>query len=182
MEFDVVGVDMSGESIRRARRHFPELEFHIANAVSLPFSKNSFEYVLFLTMGLDYAHPESQRYRTLDEIYRILKPGGTFVLSAHNPWYRFPAALLDREYLFTFFLNRPNLRRTFDQYKLHVEEHASFETYFANPVRQMRQLRRHGFESVELVGERDNPLRYFERAPHYVARKPADVSLTSGAT
>lgn len=169
--FDVVGTDVSDEAIRRARRHFPDLEFEVANAADLPFEDESFEYVLFSSFGLDYTYPESQRHRALAEVKRVLEPGGVFAFSSHNTWYRFPAVALDHEFLKTFYLRRPNWSRLFGRYKLHPDEHATFESYFTNPIRQRRQLRQHGFETLAVVGKREGLTRFLESAPHYVARK-----------
>ncbi|MHC3436917.1 class I SAM-dependent methyltransferase [Natrialbaceae archaeon A-gly3] len=169
--FDVVGADVSEEAIRRARSHFPDLEFEVADAAALPFDDESFEHVLFSSFGLDYTHPETQRHRALEEIKRVLDPGGLFAFSSHNTWYRFPAVALDHGYLKTFYLNRSNRSRLFSRYKRHEDDHVTFESYFTNPIRQRRQLRRHGFETVSVVGKRDGVSRFLEIAPHYVARK-----------
>lgn len=169
--FDVVGVDVSGEAIRRARKHFPDLEFEVANAASLPFSDDAFEYVLFSSFGLDYTYPETQRHRALEEIGRVLERGGLFAFSSHNTWYRFPAVVFDHDFLRTFYLDRSNWSRLFSRYKIHPDEHASFESYFTNPIRQRRQLRQHGFEPLATVGKRAGVARFLESAPHYVARK-----------
>lgn len=168
--FDVIGVDLSDEMIAAARALFPEIEFAVDDATDLGFDAEQFDYVLFSHNGIDYIHPESERLTALDEIHRVLKPGGTFVFSTHNTWYKLPALAVDHSFLGTFYLNRVNLPRLLDPYKKDVRE-ADLHTYMSNPVRQRRQLRRCGFSDPELIGKRDGPGKYFEAMLYFAARK-----------
>lgn len=168
---DVVGVDISEEAIGRARHHFPDLEFQIGDAAALSFRDETFEYVLFLRMGLDYTHPEVQRHTALAEIHRVLKPGGWFAFSSRNAWYTLPALAIDHSWIDRFYATWPNPVRIGRRYKLHVDEHGALLSYFSNPFRQRRQLRDHDFELVDIIGKLDGPLQYFDPIPHFVARK-----------
>src|SRR4030095_13396052 len=56
-----------------------------ADARQLPVADCSFAMVIFAFNGIDFLHPESDRFRALQEIGRILRPGGYFVFSSHNP-------------------------------------------------------------------------------------------------
>jgi len=56
-----------------------------ADARSLPFSNESFDVVIFAFNGIDFLYPESERIIALREIGRVLRPGGYFLLSTHNP-------------------------------------------------------------------------------------------------
>ncbi|MFC6976837.1 hypothetical protein ACFQL1_22440 [Halomicroarcula sp. GCM10025709] len=92
------------------------------------------------------------------------------MFSTHNAWYRFPAIVRDREFLRTFYLNRTNVPRLFDRYKKDTGE-ADLHTYMSNPIRQRRQLRRCGFDPLELVGKRDGPGKYFEAMLYFAAER-----------
>lgn len=167
--FDVVGVDVSEEMIAAARQVSPEIEFRVDDATNLNFDASTFDYVLFSHNGIDYIHPESERRRALLEIKRVLKPGGTFVFSTHNSWYRVPALVGDRNFLRTFYFSRENRSRWFAQYKIDLGE-ANLHTYMSNPLKQRRQLRECGFEPVEIVGKHGTPLKQLEAMLYFVAR------------
>ena len=72
---DVIGVDFSSEMLKIARRKNPNITYWELDATSLPFEKNSFNYIV---MGFGLRNiPEKNK--TLGEIYRILKNNGEFL-------------------------------------------------------------------------------------------------------
>lgn len=81
---DVLGVDFSEEALTIARRNVPDASFHQGDAQDLPFDKNSFDSVV---CGFGIIHvPDPQQ--ALQEMYRVLKPGGRVAVSvweAPNP-------------------------------------------------------------------------------------------------
>lgn len=168
--FDVVGIDVSDAMVERAQELFPEITFQVADATHLPFEDDAFRHVLFSHNGLDYLHPVEQRLSALREFRRVLAPDGVLAFSTHNTWYRFPALLTDREFVRQFYLSDGNLGRLFRRYKIDVVEDGPLATYLSNPVSQRRQLRRCGFEPLELVGKRDSALKNFEAMLYFVAR------------
>lgn len=169
--FDVVGLDASEPLVSRARERFPDIEFRVGDAVDLDVADDSYDQVLFSYNGICCINPEDRRLEALREFRRVLKPGGLLAFSSRNTWYRFPAAILDRDYLSRFYLTAENARRFFDPYKVgHDADGNSFEIYFATPWRQRRQLRDCDLEPVDIVGERDGLARLFETMPYYVAR------------
>lgn len=176
--FDVIGIDISEEMVREARSRFPELDVRVGDAANLDFPDGSFDHVLFSYSGLDLVHPEEKRFAVLREILRVLEPGGIFAFSAQNSLYLFPAFLIDWTYLWNFYVSSGNLSRWFERYRVDDVEYG-VKTYFINPLSQRRQLQRVGFEFVACVGKRDNPIRFFEFQPYYVARKP-EPALNSG--
>ena len=56
-----------------------------ADARALPFATESVEVVIFAFNGIDFLYPEADRVSALREIGRVLRPGGHFILSTHNP-------------------------------------------------------------------------------------------------
>ena len=80
-----VGVDYSEEMIRACRSRFPHLQFEVADASDLSqFADASFDSVVFSFNGIDCLTRE-KRENCLRECYRVLKPGGVYVMSSHNP-------------------------------------------------------------------------------------------------
>ncbi len=79
------GVDFSELIIEEARKRFPEKEFIVADILSLPFDDNSFDKVYSIAVihqipSLEY------RIKALEEVKRILRPGGHFYGVVWNIW------------------------------------------------------------------------------------------------
>jgi ubiquinone/menaquinone biosynthesis C-methylase UbiE len=78
------GIDLTWTGIQLSRKRF-EMDkkngcFLNANGEDLPFKNNSFDCVC--SMGVLHHTPEIER--ALDEIYRVLKPGGRLILMFYN--------------------------------------------------------------------------------------------------
>ena len=73
----VWGVDASPQFIERARRAAPQIPFQCAPAEAIPFEDASFDAVLLLDV-LEHVRRERP---VLQEVRRVLRPGGTLVLS-----------------------------------------------------------------------------------------------------
>jgi SAM-dependent methyltransferase len=81
-----VGVDYAEEMIRVCRSKHPRLQFEVADAADLShFANCSFDAIVFSFNGIDYLAPDKQRHRCLRECHRVLKSGGVFIFSSHNP-------------------------------------------------------------------------------------------------
>lgn len=171
--FEVVGVDVSVRMVETASELHPDIDFQVGDVVNLPFDDDQFEHALFSAYGLDYVYPETDRLAALEEVSRILKPGGVFAFNTHNSWYNVPAVLLARSRLKQLYLERGNLSRLLSRYKIAPHEYDT-ATYISNPRRQRRQLRDSGFDFLACVGKRSSPLKYLERGPYFVARNPDD--------
>lgn len=81
-----VGVDITPEHLRLARERVGRLaEVREADATSLPFSDGSFDYVY--SHGVIH-HIENPR-KAVEEILRVLKPGGRFNVHVYALWSHF---------------------------------------------------------------------------------------------
>jgi len=85
---NIIGLDLSEEMVFAARSiaknaQIP-VEFLVGDACALPFVENSFDTVFFSFNGL-MTIPEVQvRQKAIDDIYRVLKPGGRFIFTTHD--------------------------------------------------------------------------------------------------
>jgi ubiquinone/menaquinone biosynthesis C-methylase UbiE len=77
----VKGIDISKESIRIAKEWNPKIEFIVGNTEKLPYKDNEFDIVI-APLVLEYLPIWNTAFR---EINRVLKHGGLFVFSTHNP-------------------------------------------------------------------------------------------------
>ncbi|MFH7027934.1 MAG: class I SAM-dependent methyltransferase [Heteroscytonema crispum UTEX LB 1556] len=81
---NVTGLDASPLSLKRARQNVPQAQYVEAFAEEMPFADNEFD-VVHTSAALHEMQPEQLR-KILNEVYRVLKPGGVFALvDFHNP-------------------------------------------------------------------------------------------------
>ena len=91
-----LGVDLSIGMLRVARKRCPDATWVQADGAALPFRDGAFHYV---SNQFSYPHMR-HRERFVAEAFRMLRPGGRFVMTNIDPWtmdgwvlYRyFPAA------------------------------------------------------------------------------------------
>jgi len=81
---NVTGLDGSPLSLKRAKNNVPQAHYVEAFAENMPFADHSFD-VVHTSAALHEMNPE-QLQQILNEVYRVLKPGGTFTLvDFHSP-------------------------------------------------------------------------------------------------
>lgn len=81
---NVTGLDASPLSIKRAKQNVPAAEYVEAFAEDMPFSNNQFDLVH--TSAALHEMNSEQLQKILQEVYRILKPGGIFTfVDFHSP-------------------------------------------------------------------------------------------------
>jgi len=67
-----------------------EIPFFAENACALSFDTESFDAVIFSFNGIMTIPAKEMRQKAFNEIYRVLRPGGTFIFTTHdmnNPQY-----------------------------------------------------------------------------------------------
>jgi ubiquinone/menaquinone biosynthesis C-methylase UbiE len=75
---NVTGLDASPKSLERARQNVPEASYIEAFAEKMPFADNLFD-VVHTSVALHEMQPQQLR-KIINEVYRVLKPGGVFTL------------------------------------------------------------------------------------------------------
>jgi SAM-dependent methyltransferase len=78
--FHAVGIDSSPNAIERAARDHPRVEFLIGDVLDLPFPDQAFDVLLDRGCFHYVASPDRPRYEA--EAWRVLRPGGRFLLRA----------------------------------------------------------------------------------------------------
>jgi SAM-dependent methyltransferase len=90
----VVGVDLSAEMLRvagsKAESEGVQIQRVQTNIVELDGLRDqSFDYAACLFSTLGMVMGVAERRRVLGHVYRLLRPGGRFVLHVHNRWFNF---------------------------------------------------------------------------------------------
>lgn len=85
--YKVLGIDLVPEMITNAKKIAQEknldVNYDVGDATKLKYPDNSFDNVIFSTNGFGQIPGREKRRKAIEEIYRILKPGGYFILVAH---------------------------------------------------------------------------------------------------
>lgn len=87
--FDLYGIDFSAEMIKLAHKYTEKHNFKanlkVEDIRSLPFSDNYFDWAIAIA---SYHHLDGKedREKALQELFRVLKPGGEAFLTVWNKW------------------------------------------------------------------------------------------------
>lgn len=94
----VHGIDPSKENVLLATQRYPKITFHHSKVENTTFQNNYFDAVVFC----DTLEHVQNELSAINEIYRVLKPGGVLILSVpHKGLFSF----LDPSYPLYFFKN-----------------------------------------------------------------------------
>ena len=83
-EGNYFGCDVSKNLIEIAQKTYPQESFQVTEPLKLPFNNNFFDAVYSIAV-LHHIPSKEFRLEFLQEIKRVLKPKGTFVLTAWKP-------------------------------------------------------------------------------------------------
>jgi len=91
---EVWGIDISETAIEKNRARFPAFNFRRMDACAMTFPENSFDVVVCS----EVIEHLPDRSKFLDDVRRILKSGGTFILTTPNwcSWYGLARAIAER--------------------------------------------------------------------------------------
>lgn len=91
MRFDVIGIDITPEMINTAKKISSaknlNIAYEVGDATNLKYPDNYFDGAIFANNGWVQIPGKENRQKSLNEIYRVLKPGGHFILTAHQRYY-----------------------------------------------------------------------------------------------
>ncbi len=85
--YKVLGIDLVPEMIANAKKIAQEkyltIDYEVSDATNLKYPDNSFDNAIFSTNGFGQIPSKQKRQKALQEIYRVIKPSGYFILVAH---------------------------------------------------------------------------------------------------
>lgn len=85
---NIIGVDISKKLLSFSKKYCKKNNLPICfkkeNAMNLSFPKEYFDVVFFSYNGFMTIPKKENRIKALQEIYRVLKPNGLFIFTAHN--------------------------------------------------------------------------------------------------
>jgi len=84
MGFDVFGIDLNKNMIKYARKHYPHIEFKVADMRKFSLSKQ-FDSVICLATTFCYNTTNENVVSTLKSFYNILKKDGILITETFNP-------------------------------------------------------------------------------------------------
>ena len=73
----VAGIDLDAEAVAVARERYPSIDFQAAPLEAIPHPDEAFDVVLCL----DVLEHVSDEQRSLDELFRVLRPDGVLILT-----------------------------------------------------------------------------------------------------
>lgn len=80
--FEVVGVDLSEEMIKIAKKNFPRIDFRIMDMRELSFEPNSFDGIF---VAFSFIHlPKKEVSGVLIKLYELLKGGGSIYIAVQE--------------------------------------------------------------------------------------------------
>jgi len=81
---DYTGIDYSDLMLARCRKKYPGVRFLLMDARDMAdFPSQSFALVVFSCNGLGMVSHQD-RLKILGEVHRVMRPGGVFLVNAHN--------------------------------------------------------------------------------------------------
>lgn len=171
---EVVGVDVVPIMINKAKEKYPQIDFRAMDAGNLDFPEASFDVVLFSFNGLDCLYPEAKRWQAVAEIWRVLKPGGFYIMSSHNS-----VVWPTNKYKMFWWLLNLVTGKIFTPYKLEYKgfrRGIKFIYFSRRPSRQIKDFTKRRFELVETVTKKDRKNKWwlidlFEEWPYFIFRK-----------
>lgn len=85
---NIIGLDLSTNLINYAKSYSQEnkldINFVNGDATKLEYDNNTFDAVIFSFNGMQCIPGKKNRDNVLKEVYRVLKPNGVYIFTAHN--------------------------------------------------------------------------------------------------
>lgn len=85
---NIIGLDLSDELINFGKDYITKnglnIDLVVGDAMNLKYEDNSFDSVIFSYNGMMCIPGHKNRVKVLEEVYRVLKPNGIYIFTAHN--------------------------------------------------------------------------------------------------
>jgi SAM-dependent methyltransferase len=91
------GIDISEKFIDAAKKTYPDGNFQVVDALSLPFTDKYFDKVLSVSV-LHHIPSKQLQLQYMKEAFRVLKPGGLLILRVWDLWHQKEARKLILKY------------------------------------------------------------------------------------
>jgi SAM-dependent methyltransferase len=174
-----VGIDLFAGMLRLARTREPTITWVQSDAARLPFASSSFDYA---TNQFSYHHvPDKRAFAR--EVFRVLRPGGRFVLVNIDPWgmpawslYRFFPAARDVDY--RDFLPGEMLARLLREAGFADEKVTRGHRHTRESLADFLAYARQRFRASQLMALPDDEYRTGIRRLEHVAAVSANVQAT----
>ncbi len=75
-----IGIDTNEDYLKRAKDLNKNIDLYLMPAEELSFEDNSFDNIIMIEV-LEHVHNDK---KVMEEVYRVLKPGGSFIVTAPN--------------------------------------------------------------------------------------------------
>lgn len=170
--FDVVGLDVSKPMIGAASAADPDITYLIGDASSLPFADEQFGNVLFSYNGLDEIGSPRARVEALQEIRRVLEPGGRLAFSTLNllRWFvPYPPTTDWLGKMARFWLRELTSGQLRSRYK---SLHSGSPVHFSDPISLVRLLAALEFNILTLLGRSGYASTFLGPSLFAVVEKP----------
>ena len=85
---NIIGLDIADKLIEFAKEYSKknslDIDFVVGDATKLNYEDNTFDVVIFSFNGMQCIPGLENRRNVLKEVYRVLKPGGYYIFTAHD--------------------------------------------------------------------------------------------------
>jgi len=196
---DYIGIDYVVEMVDECKRKFPDVRLEQGDARKLDFADNSFHVVMFSMNGISMVDHDG-RIEILNEVFRVLSPGGAFLFSTYNSdfaehkkffrfakfnlsWNPLKSGIRGLRYCYSLLIALRN-RLRFRKMEVHTSEYSivndrchNYATmlYYITHANQIKQLVSVGYDSevvtFDALGNLITGSTLFDSI-FYVTRKP----------
>ena len=148
---EIVGIDISKESIKIAKNTYPNCKFYIGDMHKLPFDDNSFDFV-YSSLAIHYSDKPEIVFK---EVYRVLKKDGYFLFSVGHPlrWTSKKVKINNEEFKLLGYQNSIEVNKIYGNYNTFTKieeylacENITFKLYIASPSTHFKLLKKCGFQ------------------------------------
>jgi ubiquinone/menaquinone biosynthesis C-methylase UbiE len=140
----VIGIDIDPRVVSN-----PYLDIgHVSNASKIPYPDSTFDIIFSDNVLEHFEYPEI----IFREVYRVLKPGGFYLIKTPNKWHYIPIIAALTPYTFHKYINRIRGRRVSD----------TFPTFYrANSKSTLTKLAQNSSFSIDFVKQIEGRPEYF---------------------